>query len=103
MFQSPSRWGRCCFRPCKPVDLQLLVGFSPLLDGDGVASALELPHSTPLLGGLRSHFCADGISAPKHARSANSIVTIHLHNSLRTRIPHTVSLPPWAPANFQSR
>src|SRR5712692_3542522 len=77
--------------------------FSPLLDGDGVASALELPHSTPLLAGLRAHFREDGISAPKRARSANSIVTTRLHNSLRTRIPHTASSPPWAPASCQSR
>src|SRR5216683_8118973 len=37
-FQSPSRWGRCCFR-CATALLGARLGcFSPLLDGDGVAS-----------------------------------------------------------------
>ena len=68
--------------------------FSPLLDGDGVASALELPHSTPLIIGLRAHFGADEVSARKRARSANSLITTRLRNSLRTRIPRTVSSRP---------
>jgi len=38
LFQSPSRWGRCCFGfdDCN-ADVQFR-RFSPLLDGDGVAS-----------------------------------------------------------------
>src|SRR6266436_808729 len=59
--------------------------FSPLLDGDGVASALELPHSTPHITGLRTHFGADEVSAPKRVRSANSLITTRLRNSLRTQ------------------
>src|ERR1700733_6651832 len=63
LFQSPSRWGRCCIlqiwmeergrprmvsvpfsmgtvlhRPSKPDRPAVLKSFSPLLDGDGVAS-----------------------------------------------------------------
>src|ERR1700674_3002067 len=68
--------------------------FSPLLDGDGVASALELSHSTPLITGLRTHFGADEVSARKRARSANSLITTRLRNSLRTRIPRIVSSRP---------
>ena len=68
-----------------------LVRFSPLLDGDGVASALELSHSTAFIAGLRAHFRADEVSAPKRARSANSLITTRLRNSLRTRIPRTAS------------
>ena len=37
-FQSPSRWGRCCFRDNPYLALFLKRRFSPLLDGDGVAS-----------------------------------------------------------------
>src|SRR5579871_5324581 len=36
-FQSPSRWGRCCFAAWV-TRLPALRSFSPLLDGDGVAS-----------------------------------------------------------------
>ena len=74
-FQSPSRWGRCCIvcRRCvglshRSLSVPFSMGtgvasvkgadagaarirtFSPLLDGDGVASAPEHPHSTPLIG-----------------------------------------------------
>lgn len=65
------------------------LGFSPLLDGDGVASAPELPHSTTLLVAFETHFRADDVSADKPARSANSDITTRLHNSLRTRIPRS--------------
>ena len=43
-FQSPSRWGRCCFC-CRQSGARRHVSrFSPLLDGDGVAStAYRLP------------------------------------------------------------
>ncbi len=37
-FQSPSRWGRCCIVAVQCVRRDLIAGFSPLLDGDGVAS-----------------------------------------------------------------
>ena len=37
-FQSPSRWGRCCIEPWTACSIRLLSCFSPLLDGDGVAS-----------------------------------------------------------------
>ena len=37
-FQSPSRWGRCCFRVARERCPTLVSSFSPLLDGDGVAS-----------------------------------------------------------------
>src|SRR5580693_2780455 len=38
MFQSPSRWGRCCILYWGSTGLAPGAGFSPLLDGDGVAS-----------------------------------------------------------------
>jgi hypothetical protein len=41
-FQSPSRWGRCCIGPermlARAAATKALCSFSPLLDGDGVAS-----------------------------------------------------------------
>ena len=37
-FQSPSRWGRCCIAICSSAEYSRLACFSPLLDGDGVAS-----------------------------------------------------------------
>ena len=38
-FQSPSRWGRCCFMWATRIAMAIEIRFSPLLDGDGVASA----------------------------------------------------------------
>ena len=40
-FQSPSRWGRCCIRQPDRRRTPGRIGFSPLLDGDGVASAMS--------------------------------------------------------------
>ena len=37
-FQSPSRWGRCCIAMPHAAARDECRGFSPLLDGDGVAS-----------------------------------------------------------------
>src|ERR1017187_8153332 len=69
----------------------VVVSFSPLLDGDGVASAPEQSHSTTLILRPGSPFLADSVSAPKSPLSANPVVTIRLRNSLRTRILHTAS------------
>ena len=38
VFQSPSRWGRCCIATIMASHYSDLLRFSPLLDGDGVAS-----------------------------------------------------------------
>ena len=38
VFQSPSRWGRCCIRALDAPKASAFSSFSPLLDGDGVAS-----------------------------------------------------------------
>ena len=38
LFQSPSRWGRCCIGPTPSSFARFTPCFSPLLDGDGVAS-----------------------------------------------------------------
>ena len=38
-FQSPSRWGRCCIGGVEMPAGTRLQCFSPLLDGDGVASS----------------------------------------------------------------
>jgi len=46
VFQSPSRWGRCCITPPYPGPPYSAPCFSPLLDGDGVAS-LPAPRSAP--------------------------------------------------------
>ena len=40
LFQSPSRWGRCCIIRSRRARGPLATRFSPLLDGDGVASRL---------------------------------------------------------------
>ena len=49
-FQSPSRWGRCCFfMLCEPLDI-FLPSFSPLLDGDGVEHAAGASGEISLLG-----------------------------------------------------
>ena len=37
-FQSPSRGGRCCFPFTCALEVPMSYGFSPLLEGDGVAS-----------------------------------------------------------------
>src|SRR5579862_2029134 len=58
--------------------------FSPLLDGDGVAPAPELSHSTPLTGRSGNLIFADLVSASNSPLSANSGATIRPHNSLRT-------------------
>src|SRR5579871_1788433 len=56
LFQSPSRWGRCCFTALRSA-AALRSGFSPLLDGDGVASVEctpevgEIGRFSPLLDG----------------------------------------------------
>ncbi len=42
LFQSPSRWGRCCIADKRPREVRKGLCFSPLLDGDGVASARSL-------------------------------------------------------------
>ena len=56
-FQSPSRWGRCCIAPDR-IAADPALRFSPLLDGDGVASGyqyrpgIRLPiRFSPLLDG----------------------------------------------------
>ena len=38
-FQSPSRWGRCCISVSRRSEHRRNSRFSPLLDGDGVASS----------------------------------------------------------------
>jgi len=65
-FQSPSRWGRCCFTPAVMAFAAAAFGFSPLLDGDGVASIyLSIccyplhEFQSPSRWG-RCCFCADG-------------------------------------------
>ena len=41
-FQSPSRWGRCCISARVNGAARRALSFSPLLDGDGVASTISL-------------------------------------------------------------
>src|ERR1700733_6199801 len=82
---------------------RVTLSFSPLLDGDGVASAPEQPHSTTLTARLGSPFFADSVSAPNSPLSANPVVTIRLRNSLRTRILHTASSRLSAPAGTRLR
>src|SRR5579871_2980193 len=41
LFQSPSRWGRCCF-VLRAATIARAWCFSPLLDGDGVASKYQV-------------------------------------------------------------
>src|SRR5713226_4858138 len=76
----------------------VLRSFSPLLDGDGVASAPELPHSTTLTGRPGSLSLADSVSASHSPRSANPAITTRHRNSLRTRILRIASSPPSVPA-----
>ena|ERR1700722_1597328 len=57
LFQSPSRWGRCCIQRKDLYGPTRFGCFSPLLDGDGVASKFNRPEDkqrlcfSPLLDG----------------------------------------------------
>ena len=67
-FQSPSRWGRCCIlRACMGRDCRR-ISFSPLLDGDGVASSPRHLRTRSGTCGFSPLLDGDGVASARRSR-----------------------------------
>ena len=62
-FQSPSRWGRCCIGTFGAGGKRPATRFSPLLDGDGVASMGTLEGITRKLSRFSPLLDGDGVAS----------------------------------------
>jgi len=69
LFQSPSRWGRCCFAYITNLFTPGTISFSPLLDGDGVALIDEnLLGRRPMLRRFSPLLDGDGVALLRRLR-----------------------------------
>ncbi len=106
LFQSPSRWGRCCFVREDTVQRHDIQRFSPLLDGDGVAfprptarglrrTQVSVPFSmgTVLLFSARTAGCSAAIafqSPSRWGRCCFMEITSFAKHALRVSVPFSM-------------
>ncbi len=92
-FQSPSRWGRCCITALLRCGICANACFSPLLDGDGVASRTPWRFRaasscfSPLLDG-------DGVASSTSSRRSSYMRAVSVPFSMGTVLHRLLYWPP---------